>query len=277
MTTWLITGCSTGLGRAFAEAVLARGDNAVVTARDAAKVTDLAADHPGRALALALDVTDDHQVAEAVRAAEERFGGVDVLVNNAGYGYRAAVEEGEDEAVRRLFDTHVFGTVRTIKAVLPGMRARRSGTIVNLSSIGARVSPPGSGYYAAVKAAIEALTLSLRKEVAPLGITAMVVEPGGFRTDFAGRSLMQSADPIADYAETAGKRRKEHDTVHGTQKGDPAKAAAALIEAVESEHPPFMLLLGNDASDGFRTALGSLLEEVDVWEGISRGTDFEVE
>jgi NAD(P)-dependent dehydrogenase (short-subunit alcohol dehydrogenase family) len=275
MATWLITGCSTGLGRAFAEAVLARGENVVATARDASKVADLAEAHPDTALALALDVTDDAQVTSVVKAAQERFGGVDVLVNNAGYGYRAAVEEGEDDDVRLLFDTHVFGTVRTIKAVLPGMRARRSGTIVNLSSIGARISPEGSGYYAAVKAAIESLTLSLRKEVAPLGITAIVVEPGGFRTDFAGRSLMQSAKPIADYAETAGKRRKEHDTVHGTQKGDPAKAAAALIDAVESAEPPYMLLLGNDASDGFRAALHALLDEVDTWESLSRSTDFD--
>ncbi len=220
-------------------------------------------------------MTDDAQVTAAVAAAEERFGSVDVLVNNAGYGYRAAVEEGEDGPVRQLFETHVFGTVRTIKAVLPGMRARRSGTIVNLSSIGARICPEGSGYYSAVKAAIEALTLSLRKEVAPLGITAMVVEPGGFRTDFAGRSLTQSAQPIADYAETAGKRRKEHDTVHGTQQGDPVKAAAALITAVESDEPPYMLLLGNDASDGFRAALDSLRNEVDVWESVSRGTGFD--
>lgn len=275
MTTWLITGCSTGLGRAFAEAALARGHNVVVTARDAASVQDLADAHPETALALALDVTDDAQVSSAVAAAEERFGGVDVLVNNAGYGYRAAVEEGEAEAVHRLFDTHVYGAARTITAVLPGMRARRSGTIVNLSSIGARLSPEGSGYYAAVKAAVEALTLSLRKEVAPLGITAMVVEPGAFRTDFAGRSLTQSAEPIADYAETAGKRRKENDTAHGTQKGDPAKAAAALIEAVESGRAPFMLLLGNDSSDAFRASLHSLLAEVDEWEALSRSTDFE--
>ena len=274
MSTWLITGCSTGLGRAFAEAVLARGHNAVVTARDVAKVKDLADAHPRTALALPLDVTDDEQVTAAVAAAEERFGAVDVLVNNAGYGYRAAVEEGEDEPVQQLFETHVFGTVRTIKAVLPGMRARRSGTIVNLSSIGARLSPEGSGYYAAVKAAVEALTLSLRKEVAPLGITAMVVEPGQFRTDFAGCSLTQSAEPIADYADTAGLRRKEHDTVHGTQKGDPAKAAVALIEAVEAEKPPYMLLLGNDASDLFRSALDALRAEVDVWEPVSRSTDF---
>jgi NAD(P)-dependent dehydrogenase (short-subunit alcohol dehydrogenase family) len=274
MATWLITGCSTGLGRAFADAALKQGHNVVATARDVAKVKDIADAHPGKALALALDVTDDAQVTSAVNAANDRFGGVDVLVNNAGYGYRAAVEEGEDDAVRRLFETHVFGTVRTIKAVLPGMRARRSGIIVNLSSIGARISPEGSGYYAAVKAAIEALTLSLRKEVAPLGITAMTVEPGGFRTDFAGRSLTQSAVPIADYADTAGRRRKEHDTAHGNQPGDPAKAAAALIQAVESGHPPYMLLLGNDASDGFRAALDALRTEVDEWETLSRGTDF---
>ena len=275
MTTWLITGCSTGLGRAFAEAVLDRGHNAVVTARDVAKVQDLADKYPDTALALQLDVTDDTQVTAAVDAAEERFAAVDVLVNNAGYGYRAAVEEGEDDAVRQLFDTHVFGTVRTIKAVLPGMRARRTGTIVNLSSIGARICPEGSGYYSAVKAAIEALTLSLRKEVAPLGITAMVVEPGGFRTDFAGRSLTQSAVPIADYADTAGKRRKEHDTGHGKQPGDPAKAATALIQAVESDTPPYMLLLGNDTSDGFRAALDALRAETDAWETLSRSTDFD--
>jgi NAD(P)-dependent dehydrogenase (short-subunit alcohol dehydrogenase family) len=275
MATWLITGCSTGLGRAFATAVLEHGHTAVVTARDAASVQDIVDAHPESAVAVALDVTDDAQVAAAVAAGEQRFGAIDVLVNNAGYGYRSAVEEGDDEDVRRLFETHVFGTVRTIKAVLPGMRARRSGTIVNLSSIGARISPEGSGYYAAVKAAVEALTLSLRKEVAPLGITAMVVEPGGFRTDFAGRSLTQSKVPLGDYADTAGRRRKEHDTVHGSQPGDPAKAAAALIEAVESEHPPFMLLLGNDSSTAFRAALDALRTEVDEWETLSRSTDFD--
>src|SRR3954452_3374561 len=275
MTTWFITGCSTGLGRAFAEAVLDRGHNAAVTARDVTKVMDLVDAHPDTALALPLDVTNDDQVAAAVAAAEERFGGIDVLVNNAGYGYRAAVEEGDDVDVQQLFETHVFGTVRTIKAVLPGMRARRSGTIVNLSSIGARICPEGSGYYAAVKAAVEALTLSLRKEVAPLGITALVVEPGAFRTDFAGRSLPQSAEPIADYADTAGKRRKENDTVHGTQPGDPAKAAAALIDVVESGDAPYLLLLGNDASDAFRAALDALRKDVDTWESVSRSTDFD--
>ncbi|GGG19956.1 short-chain dehydrogenase/reductase [Rhodococcoides trifolii] len=275
MKTWLITGCSTGLGRDLAEAVLAHGDNVVVTARNVDSVDDIAGRFPDTALAVALDVTDDEQVNTVVGAGIDRFGSIDVLVNNAGYGYRAAVEEGEDDAVRRLFDTHVFGTMRTVKAVLPGMRERRSGTIVNLSSIGARISPAGSGYYSAVKAAIEALTLSLRREVSPLGIRAVAVEPGAFRTDFAGRSLTQSEVPIADYADTAGARRLENDTAHGTQAGDPTRAAAVLIQAIESDDPPFMLLLGNDSVDAFRGALDSLLSDVDAWEVVSRSTDFD--
>ena len=275
MTTWLITGCSTGLGRALAEAVLARGDNAAVTARDAAAVEDLAQAYPGNALALALDVTIPEQVAEATRWAEDRFGGVDVLVNNAGYGYRAAVEEGEPEAVRHLFDTNFFGAVAMIKAVLPGMRSRRRGAIVNVSSIGARITPPGSGYYAAAKSALEGMTGSLRAELAPLGITAMAVEPGGFRTDFAGRSLAQAATPIADYAETAGKRRKENDTAHGNQPGDPVKAARAIITAVESPSPPALLLLGTDALGAFGAVLDAQRAELEKWRDLSAGTDLD--
>jgi NAD(P)-dependent dehydrogenase (short-subunit alcohol dehydrogenase family) len=273
MSTWFITGCSTGLGRSLAEAVLARGDNAVVTARDSASVQDLLADHPDSALALALDVTRAEQVEQAVRAAEERFGEIDVLVNNAGYGYRAAVEEGDDAGVQLQFATNLFGPIAMMKAVLPGMRSRRRGTIVNISSIGARISQPGSGYYAASKSALEAVTASLRKEVAPLGITAMVVEPGGFRTDFAGRSLQQSPTPIADYADTAGKRRKETDTAHGKQPGDPAKAALVIIQAVEAAQPPFLLLLGPDAVERFRAVESAQRTEVDDWEAASRSTD----
>jgi NAD(P)-dependent dehydrogenase (short-subunit alcohol dehydrogenase family) len=274
MTTWLITGCSTGLGRALAEAVLDRGDNAVATARQAASVQDLAASYPDTALALSLDVTDQAQVTQAVEEAEQRFGGVDVLVNNAGYGYRAAVEEGDNGDVQRLFATNLFGPVSMIKAVLPGMRSRRHGAIVNISSIGARISPPGSGYYAAAKAALEGLSASLRKEVGPLGITAMVVEPGGFRTDFAGRSLQQSREAIADYADTAGKRRIENDTAHGTQPGDPAKAAQAIITAVEAPDPPLLLLLGQDAVDAFRGVLDAQRAELDAWEQTSVSTGF---
>jgi NAD(P)-dependent dehydrogenase (short-subunit alcohol dehydrogenase family) len=168
----------------------------------------------------------------------------------------------------------VFGPVAMIQAVLPGMRARGSGTIVNVSSIAARVSPPGSGYYAASKAALEAMTLSLRKEVKPLGITAMVVEPGAFRTDFAGRSLTQSASPMADYAQTAGRRRKEHDTSDGRQAGDPAKAADALITAVEDPEPPFMLVLGPEALESFRTAITDLTTDLDAWKQTSLSTDY---
>jgi NAD(P)-dependent dehydrogenase (short-subunit alcohol dehydrogenase family) len=275
MSTWLITGCSTGLGRALATAVLDRGDNAVITARDVANIRDLADAHPGTALALALDVTDTAQIASAARAAQERFGGIDVLVNNAGYGYRAAVEEGDDADIHRLFATNFFGPVALIKAVLPGMRARRSGAILNISSIGARITPEGSGYYAATKAALEGMSGSLRKELAPLGITVTVVEPGPFRTDFAGRSLNQSATVIRDYAGTAGKRRKEHDTAHGTQKGDPAKAAQALITAVESSEPPALLLLGQDALDLFRRTLDAQRAEVQAWEKLTASTGFE--
>ena len=274
MSTWLITGCSSGLGRALAEAVLARGDQVVVTARDADRVQDLADAHPDAALALALDVTDDRQVADVARRAEERFGGVDVLVNNAGYGYRAAVEEGEDADVARLFATNVFGAVAMTKAVLPGMRSRRHGAIVNISSIGARICPPGSGYYAASKAALEGLTGSLRREVGPLGITAMVVEPGAFRTDFAGRSLQQSATVIDDYADTAGPRRKENDTTHGTQPGDPARAAEVLIDAVGSTEPPLLLLLGADAVEVVRQELDDKRRDVDTWEKLSTSTGF---
>ncbi|WP_334173256.1 oxidoreductase [Sinomonas sp.] len=274
-STWFITGCSTGLGRALADAVLAKGNRAVVTARDADSVKDLAAAYPESALALALDVTDRSQVTETVRAAEERFGAVDVLVNNAGYGYRAALEEGDDADVQRLFATNVFGPVAMMKAVLPGMRSRRSGAIVNISSIGARICPPGSGFYAASKAALEGLSGSAQKELEPLGITVTIVEPGGFRTDFAGRSLTQSALPIGDYAETAGKRRKEHDTAHGNQPGDPAKAAEAIIAAVEAENTPRFLLLGQDALAGYRAAAAAQAADVEAWESVTTGTGFE--
>jgi NAD(P)-dependent dehydrogenase (short-subunit alcohol dehydrogenase family) len=273
MSTWLITGCSTGLGRALAEAVIGAGHNAVVTARDVNRVVDLADATPERVLAVALDVTDSGQVNSAVAQARERFGGIDVLVNNAGYGYRAAVEEGDDRDVRTLFETHFFGTVAMIKAVLPGMRAHRRGAIVNISSIGAQMTPVGSGYYAAAKAAIEGLSGSLHDELAPLGISVTIVEPGAFRTDFAGRSLMQSDTVIDDYAATAGQRRKENDTMHGNQPGDPAKAGAAIIAAVESGEPPSFLLLGPDALAAYRRKAETRAAEIARWEQLTAGTD----
>jgi NAD(P)-dependent dehydrogenase (short-subunit alcohol dehydrogenase family) len=273
MSTWLITGCSTGLGRALAEAVIAAGHDAVVTARDAGRVADLADGATDRVLALPLDVTDPGQVTSAVRQAEEKFGGIDVLVNNAGYGYRAAVEEGDEPDVRQLFETHFFGAVAMIKAVLPGMRARRSGTIVNISTIGVQIMPMGSGYYAASKAALEAMSGALHAELKPLGISVTVVEPGAFRTDFAGRSLTQSSTVIDDYADTAGKRRKEHDTAHGSQPGDPTKAAQAIITAVESKEPPAFLLLGTDALATYRRLATARLAAIQEWEHLTTSTD----
>jgi NAD(P)-dependent dehydrogenase (short-subunit alcohol dehydrogenase family) len=274
MSTWLITGCSTGLGRQLAEAVLAAGHNAVVTARNSASVEDLAAAHPESALALPLDVTDQDQIAAAVAQALARFGRIDVLVNNAGYGYRAAVEEGDEDDVATLFATHFFGTVDLIKAVLPGMRAARQGAIVNLSSIGAQIRPAGSGYYSAVKAAIEGLSGSLRKELEPLGISVTVVEPGGFRTAFSAHSLTLWASASAYSADTAGKRRKENDTSHGKQPGDPVRAAQAIITAVGAPTPPFLLMLGTDALTAIRATFAAQLDEIAAWEKTTISTDF---
>jgi NAD(P)-dependent dehydrogenase (short-subunit alcohol dehydrogenase family) len=275
MSNWLITGCSTGLGRALAEAVIDAGHNAVVTARDVTKVADIAGRAADRVLPAALDVTDPGQIASVVQQAEQRFGGIDVLVNNAGYGYRAAVEEGDDADVRTLFETHFFGTVATIKAVLPGMRARRSGTIVNITSIGVQLTIVGSGYYSAAKAAVEGMSGALRGEVAPLGISVIVVEPGAFRTDFAGRSLTETSTVIDDYEPTVGQRRKQRDTMHGNQPGDPAKAATAIITAVESTEPPAFLLLGNDALAGYRYMADSRAKEIASWEMLTTSTDLD--
>jgi NAD(P)-dependent dehydrogenase (short-subunit alcohol dehydrogenase family) len=184
------------------------------------------------------------------------------------------VEEGDEADVAALFATNVFGPVALIKEVLPGMRSRRRGAIVNISSIGARICPPGSGYYAATKAALEGLSGSLRKELAPLGIAVVAVEPGGFRTDFAGRSLQQSERVIDDYAETAGKRRKENDTAHGTQPGDPVRAAKAILTAVEADQPPALLMLGTDALGAIHAVIDAQLAELAAWEKTSRSTDF---
>jgi len=274
MVTWLITGCSSGLGRHLAQAVLEHGDNAVITARNPTTIQDITAGYPATALGLALDVTDPIQVAQVVRQAEAHFGGVDVLVNNAGHGYRAAVEEAKVAEVDELFATNFFGPVAMIKAVLPGMRARRHGVIVNVSSIAARSTGPGSGYYSATKCALEGLSDGLRKEVGPLGIKVIVVEPGEFRTDFSGRSLLQAGAAIADYAETAGRRRIENDTTHGHQRGDPARGAQVIIKAVEAHDSPFRLLLGSDAVQVVGAALEAERAELEAGRVAALFTDF---
>jgi NAD(P)-dependent dehydrogenase (short-subunit alcohol dehydrogenase family) len=275
MSTWMITGCSTGLGRHLAEAVLEAGHEVIVTARRLDDVSDLVDRFPDTAFGVTLDVTDFAAIGTAVERGLERFGRIDVLVNNAGYGYRSAVEEGDIGEVDQLFAANFFGPVELIKAVLPGMRSRRSGAIVNISSIAVRITPAGSGYYAAVKGAVEGLSGSLRKELEPLGISVVVVEPGGFRTDFGGRSLKQSAVPIADYAETAGRRRKENDTSNPSRAGDPAKAAQVMITAVESPDPPQVLVLGQAAAEMFRAELDVRRAELDSWESVGSRTSVE--
>jgi NAD(P)-dependent dehydrogenase (short-subunit alcohol dehydrogenase family) len=274
MSTWFITGCSTGLGRSLAEAVIGAGHSAVITARNASSIADLAEAAPDRVLVAALDVTDKRRIGEVVGEAEGRFGQVDVLVNNAGYGYRSAVEEGEDDQLQKLFATNVFGQLHLLQAVLPGMRARGAGTILNITSIGVRIAPPGSGLYAASKAAFEAISSSLRKETAPLGIRVVAVEPGSFRTDFYDRSLAQSAVPIDAYAATAGVRRKENVTAHGVELGDPDLAAQALITVAESAEPPALLLLGTDALAGYAMTRDAADADVERWRELSASTDF---
>jgi len=271
---WFITGSSTGFGYELAKLLLDQGFRVVATARDKAKLSDLVKGHDGAALALALDVTDKKSVLAAVAAAETKFGRIDVLVNNAGYGYLAAIEEGEDGPVRQMFETNVFGLVEVTKAVLPGMRARRSGSIVNLSSIGGLISFAATGYYHATKFAVEGLSGSLALELAPLGIKVMVVEPGPFRTDFAGRSIVMSNTVIPDYAETAGIRRKQTAERNGKQQGDPIRAAQAIIDAVASPNSPAHLLLGAPALALARQDLAAKTQEFDAWEATTLGADY---
>jgi len=276
MHNWLITGCSTGLGRTLAQAVLARGWNATVTARNSRDLEHLAAnsEHQG-CLIQGLDVTDADQIHEVVSRAEEKFGAIDVLVNNAGFGYRAAVEEAADKDLRDLFETNFFGLVRLTQAVLPKMRARKRGYIVNVSSVAGRMAQAGNGLYSASKFAVEGMSDGLRKELHPLGIRVMLVEPGPFRTDFAGRSLRQSADPIEDYAATAGLLRKERSGVHGTQPGDPVRAARCILRALQSDRPPFRLVLGRSASDRVEAELKAQLEELNEWKQTAAEADFQ--
>lgn len=269
---WFITGCSTGFGRQIASHVLQLGYRTVITSRDPGDVSDLA--ELGDALVLKLDVTDRSQAEAAVKAAEDHFGGIDVLVNNAGIGYFAAVEESDEDEVRKMFDVNVFGLSRMIHVVLPGMRKRRKGYIVNLSSIAGLRSFPALGYYNATKFAVEGLSEALWQEVEPLGIKVMLVEPSGFRTDWAGRSANETEHQIADYADTAEKNIRHLRAASGNQDGDPVRAAEAIVHAVESPNPPHRLLLGNEAYDGAIAKLSELREEFTAWEAISRGADF---
>lgn len=252
---WFVTGCSTGFGRDLAKILLEDGYRVVITARDATKIADLAATFPQTALPLALDVDQPTQIAAAAQQALEKFGRIDVLVNNAGFGYLAAIEEGEEAEIRAMFETNVFGLAAMTRAVLPAMRAQKSGAVVNISSMAGVSGFPGIGYYNASKFAVEGLSEALAREVAPFGVKVLIVEPGPFRTDWAGRSLRTPIQGIEAYKETAIARRQAIQGYSGTQPGDPVRAAKAIIAAVEAADAPLHLVLGAVA---YQTILGKL-------------------
>ena len=273
MKTWFITGASSGIGRGIAKAVLEKGDNAIITARDVQKLEDLVSTYPGQALGVSLELTDPQSIKNAVDAALERFGSVDVLVNNAGHGYRAAVEEGVEEGISEVFGTNLFGAAQMIRLLLPQMRKRKSGAVVNVSSIAAVSAGMGSGYYASTKAALELLSDALYQEVSPMGIKVMIVEPGSFDTRFYDDSLKGTPVKIDDYKETAGKRRKENIMNHHDQPGDPDKGGRIIVETIEKDDYPRTLLLGSDAVQFVRNVLQKKLDELEAWSHVSSQSD----
>lgn len=271
---WFITGCSTGFGRELAKHVLELGNQVAVTARRTGDVEDIVSQYSGNAVAIALDVTQPAQVKAAVQEAESTFGRIDVLVNNAGIGYFGAVEESEDEEVRRMFEINFFGLAEVTRAVLPIMRKQRSGHIVNVSSIGGFVAFPAIGFYNATKFAVMGYSEALSKEVAHLGIKVTVVAPSGFRTDWAGRSAKNSSIVIDDYAQSAHANQGNIRGYSGNQPGDPVRAAKAIVTAVESANPPLRLLLGAAALKNARLKLEELKQEFDTWAETTEGADF---
>jgi NAD(P)-dependent dehydrogenase (short-subunit alcohol dehydrogenase family) len=274
MRTWLVTGCSTGIGRAIAEAVLESGDQVVVTARKLDDVAALARRHPSTALAQALDVRDDAQVAGALAAAEARFGAVDVLVNNAGYGYIGSIEEANLDEVRAMFETNFWGAVRMVRAALPGMRARRRGHIVNISSLAGRIANPATGYYSTSKYALEALSSALAREVASFGIKVTAIAAGQYRTDFSGRSLKSAAGPIEDYGDVHS-RIGLVKSVHGKQPGDPRKLARAVIAVAAMSDPPVHLVMGADAYAAIKARMEETLASMEEHRELTSSTNFE--
>ena len=271
---WMITGASRGIGARIAEAALAQGDAVVATARDVASVQRRFGSHD-RLLSLSLDVTDEAQAAEAARAALARFGRIDVLVNNAGFGLLGAVEEASADEVRRLYETNVFGLLNVTRAVLPSMRERRSGHVLNISSLGGYRSSPGFGVYCSTKFAVEGLSEALHAELAPLGVHVTVVEPGYFRTEFLDSvSLSVSPTILADYAATAGQVREAATRINLNQPGDPQKLAQALLQLVASPNPPLRLPLGTDALRTIEEKHAFAAQETDAWRALSASTDF---
>ncbi|MBP9739934.1 MAG: SDR family NAD(P)-dependent oxidoreductase [Chitinophagaceae bacterium] len=270
---WFITGCSTGFGKQLAKEVLQAGYKAVVTARNTNDVQDIISAYPNTSIAVKLDVTNVAEIKEAVEKAIQSFGTIDVLVNNAGIGYFGAIEESEEEEVRRMFEINFFGLANMTNAVLPILRNQKSGHIINIASIGGLVSFPGVGFYNATKFAVDGLSESLAKEVAHLGIKVTVICPSGFRTDWAGRSANNSKIVINDYAPSAHANLNTIRKNSGNQPGDPVMAAKAIVMVVEAEKPPMRLLLGAGAMKGGRLKLESLKTDFDTWESVTVGAD----
>jgi NAD(P)-dependent dehydrogenase (short-subunit alcohol dehydrogenase family) len=272
--TFLITGVSSGLGKAFAEGALAAGHRIAGTVRNANAAKEFVATAPGRAYALLLDVTDFESIPEAVEKVEREVGPIDVLVNNAGYGYEGILEESPLDDMRRQFDANVFAPVAMIKAVLPSMRARRSGRIVNVTSMGGFITMPGIAYYCGSKFALEGISESLGKELKPLGIYVTALAPGQFRTDWAGRSMIRAGRSVADYDMVMDPIRAARQAKSGHQPGDPAKAAQALLQLVAAQNPPVRLYLGADALKFVENKIEAMRAEIAAWEDVSRSTDF---
>lgn len=271
--TWFITGCSTGFGRALALAVLEKGDQVVVTSRKTGDVADIVGLHGENAISVALDVTNKSEITHAVKEAVDKFGRIDVLVNNAGIGYFGSVEESEEDEVRKMFDINFWGLADVTRAVLPVMRNQRSGHILNIASIGGLRGFPSLGYYNATKFAVDGFSEALAKEVEPLGIKVTIIAPSGFRTDWAGRSANDVESKIDDYKSTAAKNTENIRAYSGNQPGDPHMAALAMISVVESENPPLRLLLGAAAVKGGFEKIAELQKDFDSWREVSIGAD----
>lgn len=268
---WLITGATSGFGRALAEAAVAAGDIVVGAVRSPGRLDDLVAAHPGQVSAVALDVTDTGRCAAVVEEVAARFGRIDVLVNNAGRTQVGALEETTEGELRDLFDLHFFGPAMLTRAVLPHMRRAGGGAVVQMSSVGGQITAPGFGAYCATKFALEGLTQTLSQEV-DFGVTFLIVEPGAFRTGLFNPGAAYTSAPMPEYAGTVGPTREYLRSGDGTQPGDPAKAAQAILTALDAPDPPLRLVLGGDAIDNIRDRLESLTAELSQWEAVGRDT-----
>jgi NAD(P)-dependent dehydrogenase (short-subunit alcohol dehydrogenase family) len=273
-SVWLVTGCSTGFGREIARCALRHGARVAVTARRKEAVEDICAEFPGRALAIALDITDPRQRERAFEQTLEHFGQLDVLVNNAGYGYVAAIEEGDEAAFREMFETNFFATLALTRLVLPYFRERRSGRILNNSSQAGLMANPGTGFYSASKHALEGVMEALGKEVAALGIQVVTVQPGAFRTDWSGRSMQRGGVRMEAYADAVHSRLDMIAAIDGKQPGDPVRAAQVFVDLATMDNPPAQLVLGTGLLQSYRERLTDIQRRLDAWEAVSISAEY---